>query len=356
MIADNHVKMSAPSVFATADTAVAWDKMARPLYVVGGQQAAPRSVLDHDQQWYDYQQGLILQVDPAGGQTTTRMVYVSPPGTHGPGQPVLFKAGTAHGDRLFVCTQTEVLVYTVPSFTQAAHISLPCFNDVHHACLSPAGHLLVAVSGLDLVVEVDLNGKALREWDVWDGKPWTRFSKQTDYRYVASTKPHKSHPNYVFCVGDEIWATRFEQKDALCLNRPGRQIEIGIERVHDGFSHAGKLYFTTVNGRVVIANPDTLQVEEVIDLTELHDPSVLLGWCRGILVQGSLAWVGFSRIRPTRFREAVSWVRQGFKVSQATHIALYDLAAKRCLGEIELESHGLNAVFSILPADTGGQA
>lgn len=350
MIADEPVEMPASGVIAGANTVAAWDRLARPLYVVGGQQAGPRSLLDHDQQWYDYQKGLILQVEPRSGQAATRMAYVSPPGTHGPGQPVLFKAGTVHGDRLYVCTQTEVLVYALPSFAQVAHLSLPCFNDVHHACLTPAGNLLVAISGLDLVVELDLQGTVLREWDVWDGRPWSRFSRQIDYRYVASTKPHKAHPNYVFCVGDEIWATRFEQKDAFCLNRPDRRIAIGIERVHDGFLHAGRLYFTTVNGCVVIANPATLQVEEVIDLTALHDPNILQGWCRGLWVEGPLAWVGFSRIRPTRFREAVSWVRQGFKASRATHIALYDLAAGRCLAEIELEHFGLNAVFSILPA------
>jgi hypothetical protein len=276
--------------------------------------------------------------------------YISPPHTRRPDDPVLFKAGVVEDDTLYVCTQTEVLVYELPTFTQLAHISLPCFNDVHHVRPTPAGNLLVAVSGLDMVMEIDMAGQVLREWDVYDGNLWTRFPRQLDYRQGISTKPHKSHPNYLFYVDDEIWVTRFEQRDAICLNRPDRRIHIGIERVHDGCLYDGRLYFTTVNGNVVIANPATLRVEEIIDLITMHDANTLLGWCRGILVQGNRAWIGFSRIRPTKFREAVSWVRQGFKYSMATHIACYDLAARRCLQEIELESCGLNAVFSIFPA------
>jgi hypothetical protein len=218
------------------DSGIASDFGMRPLYVLGGQQRSPRSVLDQDQEWYDYQKGIILHVDPRSSAVKTCVEYVSPPDTCAPGSPSLFKAGTIRGDILYVCTQTEVLVYSLPKFDRVAHISLPCFNDVHHVCPTPDGNLLVAISGLDMVVEVSLCGDVLREWDVLGNCPWTRHSREIDYRKGISTKPHPSHPNYVFCVDDEIWVTRFEQRDAICLNRPNRKIEIGIERVHDGWS------------------------------------------------------------------------------------------------------------------------
>jgi hypothetical protein len=325
---------------------------AQPLYVIGGQQRSPRSLLEQDQQWYEYQKGIILRVDPQTGQVEKCLEYVSPPGVCDPEDAILFKSGTVWGDKFYACTQTEVLVFALPDFQRIAHISLPCFNDVHHVYPTADGTLLVAISGLDLVVELTLDGVVLREWDVYDGKPWTRFSRQTDYRQGISTKPHRSHPNHISLVGDEIWVTRFEQKDALCVNDPERQIYIGAERVHDGALYDGLLYFTTVNGCIVIANPTTLQIEEVIDLTACHNAEVLLGWCRGIQVQGTQVWVGFSRIRPTKFRQAVSWVRSGFKQSLPTHIACYDLVERRCVAEIELEQHSLNAVFSIFPALT----
>jgi hypothetical protein len=60
--------------------------------------------------------------------------------------------------------------------------------------------------------------------------------------------------------------------------------------------------------------------------------------------------VGFSRIRPTRWRENVGWLARGFKWVRPTHLACYDLDTRQVLAEIDLEPHGLNAVFSILPA------
>jgi len=329
------------------------ERRANALYVVGGQQRLRRSILDQDQQWYDYQKGVVLRVNTQTGQIERCLEYLSPPETCAPGDPILFKSATLRGNKLYACTQTEVMVYEVPAFKQVAHISLPIFNDVHHVLPTSDGNILVAISGLDMVVKMNLGGDLLQVWDVYDGQPWTRFSRLMDYRKGVSTKPHKAHPNHIFMVDDEIWVTRFEQKDAICLNRPDRRIQIGIERVHDGCMVEGRLYFTTVNGTVVIANPVTLQIDEVIDLAALHDEDVLLGWCRGILVDGNRAWVGFSRIRPTKFREAVGWIRTGFKQSLPTHIACYDLVEKRCLAEIELEDHSLNAVFSIFPALAG---
>ena len=367
-----------PGAVVNADTAPAFEE--QPLYVIGGQQRTPRSLLDQDQQWYDYQRGLILRVDPvvrgqiqgqannqAADQTTYKVEtvaeHVSPPEACAPGAPVLYKSGSVRGDRLYVCTQTEVLVYHLPDFTQIGYISLSCFNDVHHVIPASNGNLLVAISGLDLVVEVTLAGEVVREWDVYDGRPWTRFSRKIDYRQGISTKPHKSHPNFLASIPaaatstgqEQVWVTRFEQRDALCLEEDtapdnARRIAIDLERIHDGYWHNGRLYYTTVNGNVVIANPTTAQVEEVIDLTTMHEPGELLGWCRGILVEGDKAWIGFSRIRPTKFREAVSWVRVGFKQSLPTHVACYDLAQRRCLRQISLEEAGLNAVFSIFPA------
>lgn len=322
------------------------------LYVVGGRQRIARSVLDNEQTWYEYEKGVVLQIELATGSAQTCLDYLSPPEAAGNNDPVLFKSGTAEDGRLYLCTQTEVLVYELPDFELVNYISLPYFNDVHHVRPMPNGNLLVANSGLEMVVQLTPAGETVRAWNVLGEDPWQFISSTVDYRRGISTKPHRAHPNYVFLVGDDVWATRFEQRDAVCLTEPGRSINIGLERVHDGVLHQGRLYFTTINGYVVIANPDTCLVEETINLNTLHGEDTLLGWCRGVLLDGAKAWIGFSRIRPTRFRETLSWVRQGFRRSLPTHIACYDLAAKQLLAEINLEDQGLNAVFSIFPAST----
>ncbi len=320
------------------------------LYITGGRQCAPRPLLADDPDWYHYEAGVILRVNSDTGRVETCVEYVSPPAACAPGDPVLFKAGAIHADRLYVCTQTELLIYTLPGFKPVGYLSLPCFNDVHHVRPTPEGNLLVANSGLEMVLELEPGGKLLREWNVLGEAPWERFSKDVDYRRGVNLKPHRAHPNYVFYVRNEIWTTRFEQKDALCLTHPGRRLPIGVERVHDGVIHEGRIYWTTVNGCLVIADPGALAIEEVVNLNTLHPENTLLGWCRGLLFEADNVWIGFSRIRPTKFREAVSWIRQGFNRALPTHIACYDLKRRCCRFEIELEDYGLHAVFSILQA------
>lgn len=321
------------------------------IYVLGGQQRGLRPLSAVGRDWYEYERAVIARLATFTGEASTVAEYVSPPDARAPDSPaILFKSGTLEGDRLYVCTQTEVLVYRVPEFDQVAYLSLPQFNDLHHVRPTPAGTLLIANTGLDMVLEVTLGGEIVREWDVLDGRPWTRFSRDVDYRRIATTKPHMSHPNYVFIVDDDVWTTRFEQRDAVCLTRPGRRIEIGAERPHDGVLHGGRIYFTTVDGKLVVGDPRRLEILETIDLTSMHEPDTVRGWCRGIMFDGDHVWVGFSRIRPTRFRENVGWVARGFRRDFGTHVACYDLVERRCVKEIRVEPFGLSAIFGIFPA------
>lgn len=323
------------------------------LYVTGGQQRNRHALLESDKYWYKYHKGLILEVDSETGQAECRAEYVSPPSVRAEVNPaILFKCGTLEGDQLYVGTQTEAIVYSVPDLALSAYVSLPCFNDVHHVRPSHDGHLLVASSGLDMVLEVTLEGEILHTWNTLGEDPWARFFKEIDYRRVITQRPHRSHPNHLFYIGDELWVTRFEQRDALCLSDPSKRIEIGLQRVHDGHVHGDHVYFTTVNGYIIIASATTLRVEEVIDLNAVAPPDTVLGWCRGLLIEDGLAWVGFSRLRLTKLRENVSWVRRGFRRHLPTRIACYDLRRRTCLAEIDLQSQGLDAVFSIIPTPT----
>jgi hypothetical protein len=320
------------------------------LYIVGGQQREPRPLLALPT-WYEYHKGLVLEIERETGQAQTRLEYVSPPEVRAEGTPpVLFKCASLENEHLYLCTHSEILVYAVPSFERVAYITLPCFNDLHHVRPTPEGTLVVADTGLDAVLEVTLDGQLVREWAVLGGSIWDRFSRDVDYRKIASTKPHAAHPNNVFFAGGELWVTRFEQKDAICLTAPERRIEIGVERLHDGVAQGDYIYFTSVKGDVVVANARTLKVEQVVDLARFHPEGTLLGWCRGLMLDGDNVWIGFSHIRPTKFRENIGWVANRFRRSQPTHLGCYDLAAGRYVGEIELESHGVDAVFSILAA------
>ena len=319
------------------------------LYVVGG---ALRSTLFKQlAEWNSCKKALIVKVNPSANTSEVLVEYDSPADACPAESPsILFKAATVSDDKLYVCTPTEVLVYQLPSFELLNYISLPCFNDLHHVRPTPEGNILIADTGLDLVVEVTPQGKLLREWSVLEEDTWKRFSRDIDYRKVPETKPHKSHPNHVFQLGDEVWVTRFEQRDAISLTRPGRRIDIAVQRPHDGHVVGDWIYFTTVDGHLVVANRHTLKVEEVFDLNTIdNEQQLVLGWCRGLAVmEKDKVWIGFTRIRSTRFKENLQWAKNGFETRRKpTHIALYDLANKKCLDEVDVEPYGLAVLFSV---------
>lgn len=297
---------------------------------------------------------MILEVDALTGSAQVRSEYGTPPTARATDRSsVLYKAGTLVGSKMYTCTPTEVLVYELPRFTVANYVSLPCFNDLHHVVPDSAGNLLVASTGLDLVVRLDPAGTVLQEWNVLGDNPWAKFSRDVDYRKVETTKPHRSHPNFVFELDGQVWVTRFEQRDAICLGEPRKRIDIAIQAPHDGHVCGEYIYFTTVDGHLVIAGRDSLRVERTVDLTAINGAEMLLGWCRGLLrIDADKFWVAFTRIRATRFQENLFWLNHALRnrmLQKPTHIALYDISAGRCLREINLEDHGMNVIFSILP-------
>lgn len=324
----------------------------RPLYVIGGRQRSDRSLRDRSDSWYGYGLGVILRLDGMG--VTTAKEYESRPGTYGPDDAVLFKSATRRGDRLYCCTQTEVMVLRLPDLREEAYVSLPIFNDVHHVLPTERGTLLVAASGLELVVEVDLDGRVVAEHDVLGGDPRDRIDPSIDYRCGVSTKPHRAHPNHLVDVRGETFVTRFELRDAISLDDPSRRIDIGGERVHDGDLVGDELWFTTVDGQIVAVDSHTLRVTERHPLRRRGDAGkderVVLGWCRALHADDEHCWVGFSRIRPTKLRQTVSWIRTGGAEQAPTRIARYRRSDWVCDAEIDLEPFGLNAVFSVLPA------
>ncbi|MDQ3549306.1 MAG: hypothetical protein M3439_10875, partial [Chloroflexota bacterium] len=111
--------------------------------------------------------------------------------------------------------------------------------------------------------------------------------------------------------------------------------------VRDGF-----VYFTTVDGQIVVADTSTLKVVDKIVLDPGERQRGSLGWCRGLLLDGDYCWVGFTRIRPTKFRSALSWVRTAH-VAAPTRLSRFRLSDGYLEAEMDLESANLNAIFGV---------
>ncbi len=325
------------------------------LYVLGGVQRAERAATEEE--WRLFERAVVGRVRPEAGECRPCASYDSPLEVRaGADSSVLFKSGAVAGERLYACTSTEVIVFRLPDFRREAYLSLPFFNDLHHVRPTPQGTLLVAVTGLDMVAEVTLAGELVQSWSATGGDPWVRFSPATDYRKVATLKPYRTHVNYVFSAQGAWWATRGDLGDAICLADPRRRIELGVQEcVHDGWARGGYLYFTAVDGRLIVVNEATLRVEETLVLAEMEAGGPRgYSWCRGVLpLDGNCAWVGFTRLRATRWREKLRWVKSKLAaVAQPTRLCRYDLARRELTQEIDLESGGMHAVFNALPAET----
>lgn len=326
-------------------------------YVVGGRQK-PGSDVYSKEEWHHYGAGVVVSVDTETRELEAVLEYVSPPEACAAvdDPSILFKTATLRGSRLYVPTQTEVLVYEVPSFERVGLISLAAFNDVHHVTPSAngGGTLFVANTGLDMVMELNPDGSVVREWSTAGEELWTRFSRDVDYRKVVTTKPHRSHPNHVCFVDGEAWVTRCDQKDLFCLTEDRPPVPIADRWIHDGLVRGDDVFFTAVNGQVITVDRESMTVRRTSDLNRIvgREGDAPLGWCRGIeVVDPDRVVVGFSRLRPTKWKEKVAWVKGKLRGSDVglmpTRIAQFDLASERLEWEIDLEPVGMNVIFSV---------
>lgn len=324
----------------------------RKYYIIGGIQRTDKLT----REYHRYKKGIIFEYDPITQNTSLVFEHVTAPEhcAWDDDPSILFKSSHLEGNRLYLCTQTEVLIVSVPEFEILHHISHPYMNDVHHVRPSKNGTLIVTSTGLDAVFEYSFDGELLTEWNVLERSIWERFSRDVDYRKVVTTKPHDSHPNFSFYLDDELWVTRLVQQDAICLNSPGKRIDIAVERPHDGVVHNGKIYFTTVDGHVVVFEQASRELYRNYDLNQYSGKYCALGWCRGInIVDEDRAIIAFSRLRKTKWEQNVQWVKYSLsltkdKPEEPTRIAQYHLTDGKLEWEIDLEPWGVGEIFSVI--------
>jgi hypothetical protein len=219
----------------------------------------------------------------------------------------------------------------------------------------------VVSTGLDAVLVLDPDREDAGEAEVvavhsaLASGPWDRFDKGTDYRLVATTKPHGAHPNFVLQHAGQRWLSRFEQRDVRGVDDPSRAVRLAHDPVHDGVIHEAEAWFTVVSGEVVVVDLEAGSVVRRYDLTTMDHPAgVPLGWCRSILHDGP-TFLGFSRLRPTKLKQNLAWLRKPLGRAPEplpTRVVAYDLPQGRKRQTWSLEDHGISSIFSILPGES----
>ena len=267
-----------------------------------------------------------------------------------------FTVGDIEADKLWLAMDTEIRLYQYPQLSLLKTFSHPCFHNIHSVAVHE-DELYVTSTGIDLVVVLDkVNGNIKRLFNV-EGKPiWHRYSETTDYRKVHSTRPHDSHPNYVFWLDNQPWVTRCTQEDAVMLSDISKRIDISgpdkVISVHDGIVNGDYVFFTSVDSCIVIADIKTHKVIETVNVANLRGYGGLRGWCRGLYVSGDIFYVGFSRLRKTRRIDKIEWVsrliNKGKTIEDCSVLGI-NMVTREIVADYIIPTGMLDAIYAILP-------
>ncbi len=318
------------------------------LIITGG---IPKKDHYKQEEGFKFEKAFIQELDWNSGKITKELLYVSPPEHCGENATQQAKTGTIWGDKLIVPTNTEILFVDLQTLDIEKTISLSSFNDLHHVNVSD-NKIYLANTGLEMVQILSFDGELLEEVPQASTPTWERFDKKTDYRFYGSTKPHEVHLNHVFFIDRQPWCTRFQFRDAINIYAPSKRIDLHVSNgmPHDGLVIGDYIYFTITDGFLVVANKNTCQREAVYDLNKLSGEDKQLGWCRGVHIDGNHAYVGFSRLRKSKFKEYATWVVHGEK-QLPSRVSLFNLDTRSLERECSVGKDNGAAVFSVLATE-----
>lgn len=294
--------------------------------------------------------GRLRELDPDRGVILRELaVEVDPAHTPGPSAHQELTAAAWDGDLVVQPAHTELLWVDPARLALVRRTSHPLFHGVHSAAPGRDG-VVVTCAGTESVLELDRDGVLARHHWLRSGAFADAYPGIDDFRVVDhdALKPHSHHPNHAELVGDELWTTCFETREAVALGT-GRRVALSEAIPHDGRLRAGWLWFTQVTGRVVAVDPVTLERRLELDLRLLTGTRRMLGWCRGIELVGSRLFVGMTMLRATRHREVLREVLLGEAGEKLpTRVVEIDLDRPRIVREIEVGNAAGGTIYSIL--------
>lgn len=302
-----------------------------------------------------YQSARLVKLDVESGEFSL-MMSKQEGGEHYPAEhPNLqFTCGHIQGDTLWISTDTEVHQYQLPNFSLIKVISHSCFHNIHSVARYD-NQLVITSTGLDNVVVCDPHsGEIIRIINTQGKDPWHRFSPDIDYRLLHSTRPHDSHPNFVFQLEDNLWVTRCTQEDAVNLSDVSDRIDIDLgndKGVHDGHWYKGKLIFTQVDGVLLICDPQQRKMVEMFDPFENHSNRPL-GWCRGLCIIGDDFYIGYSKLRKTSVTARLKFLSQGnFRYASGNNalVVKVNMRTRQVVRTYVTPDGMIDAIYGILP-------
>lgn len=332
------------------------------LLVTGGRQGQPAGVATRSHRSL-YDLAGIARLDPRAPDAPAPWLGWSGPGYGVDPRALGHRFGGAclapDGRTLVACTEREIVEVRCEAGSDARVVSVRSHRwlaDVHAVAASADGGFVAAATGVDGVVFVGADGGA-RFAPVGGGVA----PPAGDVRAVALPRA-RFHPNAVFAVDGGWWVTRGRAGDAVRVGPDGIEgapWPIADVVIHDGVPTDAGVWFTAVDGRLLLVDPGTGRVARAVDLRQPDDDDEPLGWCRGLAIDDGVAYVGFSRLRATRARSNLAWLRGRLRgrpiaTRRPTRIAAFELSSGRRIGSWPTAAAGLDAVFGVVVAPRGG--
>lgn len=272
-----------------------------------------------------------------------------------------------HGDFLYAGSWNGVYEIKKSDFSLTRIITNALMNDMHGICVADEC-IVTVLTGKDAVVISDFDGKVIDHFSI--AADLSLFKdvnlEDVDWRFVSKQFRGATglwHINYVQKFGDEIWLTARNLGAFIVVNLKSRKTHLRTMNqktavlLHDGILHNSEYYFTSIDGKIIIAadtqhartNPreeiegvENFSRDLICELIRLKDTELDRepNWCRGIACHDNRMYVtidglydtdlsfgllGLSRDGKKHMEERLRWEDIG-QTEQLRYVTGFDVA------------------------------
>ncbi|MDB0030247.1 hypothetical protein N9E34_02160 [Opitutales bacterium] len=220
-------------------------------------------------------------------------------------------------DQIFASSWNSIYEIDSQSFEVKKIISHPLICDAH-GIAGDERFLITVLTSKDTVVLTDFDGKVVDHFSIMRDLSIKKLKglNEIDWRFIS--KQYRGscgfwHFNHAQLIGDELWLTSRNASCFVVIDLMRRKAHLRLinhrspHLLHDGVRVNGRFYFTSIDGKIIIAEDsvqsnlharedethvDNLEIyhrDLVSKVIKLSDPVSLNrepNWCRGLEVCG----------------------------------------------------------------------
>ena len=225
--------------------------------------------------------------------------------------------GTCDG-YIYAGSWNAVYKIGIDDFKLKTIISNNLMNDLHGIHVDEE-HIITVLTGKDTVVINNHQGEIIDHFTIQRDLSVVKDKsiETVDWRFLSKQFRGSTgywHFNYVQKIGDEIWLTTRNANAFIVIEIETMKARLSLMNlctpalVHDGLFYNGKFYFTSIDGKIIIAEDSrksNMIVRETVDDIKLYNRDLVSkiirinetdfrrepNWCRGIACDNGTIYV-----------------------------------------------------------------